>query len=134
MGPKTIERRKGAGGRGKVKRISKSLRAGLHFPVTRIFRCLKNGRYAARVSSAAPIYLASVLEYLAAEILELAGNACKDNKRRRIIPRHILLAIRNDEEINSLLRNVTISQGGVLPSIHSVLLPERTRSEITQQE
>ena len=45
-----------------------------------------------------------------------AGNAARDNKKTRIIPRHIQLAIRNDEELNKLLSGVTIAQGGVLPS------------------
>ena len=71
-------------------------------------------------------YLAAVLEYLCAEILELAGNAARDNKKSRIVPRHITLAVKNDEELNKLLGGVTIASGGVLPNIHAVLLPKKT--------
>eukprot|EP01102_Stenamoeba_stenopodia_P020608 TRINITY_DN8104_c0_g1_i1.p1 TRINITY_DN8104_c0_g1~~TRINITY_DN8104_c0_g1_i1.p1 ORF type:complete len:175 (-),score=43.89 TRINITY_DN8104_c0_g1_i1:78-602(-) len=125
---------KKAGGRAKASKAegsgkSRSARAGLQFPVGRIHRQLRNGRYAARVGAGAPVYLSSVLEYLCAEILELAGNASRDNKRSRIIPRHIQLAIRNDEELNKLLGDVTIASGGVLPNIHSVLLPAKTSAK-----
>ena len=106
---------------------SRSSKANLQFSVGRIDRYLRVGRYASRIGAAAPIYLASVLEYLIAEIIELAGNACRDNKKVRITPRHLQLAIRNDEELSKLLHNVTIAQGGVLPNIHNSLLPKKTK-------
>ncbi|KAJ3079152.1 Histone H2AX [Quaeritorhiza haematococci] len=115
-----------SGDKAKVSK-SRSSRAGLQFPVGRIHRLLRKGNYAQRVGAGAPVYLAAVLEYLAAEILELAGNAARDNKKTRIIPRHLQLAIRNDEELNKLLGNVTIAQGGVLPNIHTVLLPKKSK-------
>ena len=82
---------KGKGGRGKKKgkSTSRSAKAGLQFPVGRIARYLKKGGYAQRVGSGAPVYLAAVLEYLCAEVLELAGNAARDNKKARIVPRHL---------------------------------------------
>lgn len=58
-------------------------------------------------------------------MLELAGNAARDNKKTRIVPRHIQLAVRNDEELSRLLGQVTIANGGVLPNIHNILLPKR---------
>merc|ERR1712072_769298 len=95
---------------------------GLQFPVGRINRYLKQGKYATRVGAGAPVYLAAVLEYLAAEVLELAGNAARDNKKSRIVPRHIQLAIRNDDELARLMRDTTIAAGGVLPNIHQELI------------
>ena len=114
-------------GRGKgsaKKAVSRSAKAGLQFPVGHVERYLKAGKWATRVGAGAPVYLAAVLEYLCAEVLELAGNASRDNKKTRIVPRHIQLAIRNDEELSKLLGTVTIAAGGVLPNIHQVLLPK----------
>ena len=82
-GGKAASTKKAAGG----KATTRSSRAGLQFPVGRVHRHLRDGRYAARVGAGAPVYMAAVLEYLAAEILELAGNASRDNKRQRIVPR-----------------------------------------------
>uniref|UniRef100_R7W7N7 Histone H2A.1 n=1 Tax=Aegilops tauschii TaxID=37682 RepID=R7W7N7_AEGTA len=117
--PKKAGRRAGGGGP-KKKSVSRSVKAGLQFPVGRIGRYLKHGRYAKRVGSRDPL-------------LELAGNAARDNKKNRIIPRHVLLAIRNDEELGKLLAGVTIAYGGVLPNINPVLLPKKAAAAATKE-
>uniref|UniRef100_A0A1I7VHY6 Histone H2A n=2 Tax=Loa loa TaxID=7209 RepID=A0A1I7VHY6_LOALO len=94
---------------------SRSNRTGLNFPVCRIHRLLRKGNYADRIGAGAPVYLAAVLEYLVAEVLQLAGNTAHDNKKRQINPRHLQLAIQNDDGLSMLLSDVTISQAGVLP-------------------
>ncbi|KAG7966714.1 hypothetical protein I3843_08G063200 [Carya illinoinensis] len=121
------------GGGPKKKPVSRSVKASLQFPVGRIGRYLKKGRYSQRVGIGAPVYLAAILEYLAAEVLELAGNAARDNKKNRIIPRHVLLAVRNDEELGKLLAGVTIAHGGVLPNINPVLLPKKPDKVATKE-
>ena len=128
---------KGKGGRGKAKSgksQSRSSRAGLLFPVGRVSRFLRKGRYSNRVGGGAPVYLAAVLEYLAAEVLELAGNAARDNKKSRITPRHVQLAVRNDEELNKLMSGVTIASGGVLPRIEATLVPKKKEAKAAKAD
>ncbi|VAI56700.1 unnamed protein product [Triticum turgidum subsp. durum] len=112
--------KKGAAGRKaggpRKKSVSRSVKAGLQFPVSRIGRYLKKGRYAQRVGTGAPVYLAA-----------------KDNKKSRIIPRYLLLAVRNDEELGKLLAGVTIAHGGVVPKINPVLLPKKTAEKSTKE-
>ncbi len=117
----------GKGKGGKSSSTSRTKRAGITFPVGRVARYIRNGRYATRIGAGAPVYTAAVMEYLCAEVLELAGNAAKDNKRARITPRFILLAIKNDEELSSFMSDITISEGGVLPRIQPSLLPKRKK-------
>ncbi|XP_015918626.1 core histone macro-H2A.1 [Parasteatoda tepidariorum] len=115
----------GRGGKKRSKATSRSTKAGVLFPVGRFHRYLRNGTHHQRIGAGAPVYMAAVIEYLTAEILELAGNAARDNKKGRVTPRHILLAIANDEELHLLLKNVTIASGGVLPRIEPELLAKR---------
>uniref|UniRef100_A0A182QDC9 Histone H2A n=1 Tax=Anopheles farauti TaxID=69004 RepID=A0A182QDC9_9DIPT len=115
------------------KRQTKSSRAGLAFSVGRVASSLRRGNYAERIGTGSSVYLTAVLEYLAAEVLELAGNAARDNHKTRLTPRHIQLAVRQDEELNKLLEGTTISQGGVIPNIHAMLLPRKTGSKGTAQ-
>ena len=104
-----------------------SSRAGITFPVGRTTRYFKQGRYAEAVGPGAGVFMAAVLEYLTSEILELSGNACHEHKKKTIAPRHIQLAVRNDEELNKLMVDTTITESGVLPNVNEVLFPRKAK-------
>lgn len=104
-----------------------SQRLGLIFSVGRMRSTLRKGRYTKRVAAATPVYLTAVLEYLTAELLELSGKVAAQHKKKRITPRAITLAVRHDEELSQLLRDVTFTQGGVPPNLHDVLKGKKSK-------
>ena len=108
--------------------ISQSVRAGLQFPVSHIATQIRGASNFDQLGASAAVYMTAVLEYFVAEILELAGNVTIDLKKNRITPRHIQLAIRNDQELEKLLRNDHLAGGGVLPYIQSALLPKKQKN------
>lgn len=118
------------------------------FPVTRVGTMLR--QYGTRVSKSAlrkhifinrvldaAISVAAVLEYLTREVIELAGNFTKKEKKSRITPRHLWFGIFNDAELSEvsaiasfylnkkLYQRVTITYAGVVPHIHKKLLPKK---------
>ena len=115
--PKKDNKVKAKDEEGKKNTLSK--KSGLQFPVARIHANLKKGKYAEHVNKMASVYLTAVIEYLVAEVLELAGGQAKDFGKTRITPRHIQLAVRSDLELNDLLKDVTIVNGGVFPNVSS---------------
>ena len=99
--------------------------AGLQFCVPNVAAIASRVQHGSILGVGASVYLTAVVEYMVAELLELAGNAARDFKSSFITPRHILLALFNDEELYRFCKNAIIREGGVLPNIHPVLVPKR---------
>eukprot|EP00758_Cryptobia_borreli_P014614 Tbor_TRINITY_DN5938_c2_g2::TRINITY_DN5938_c2_g2_i2::g.18814::m.18814/K11251/H2A; histone H2A len=113
---------------GAKKSGGRSAKAGLIFPVGRISSMLRKGQYAKRVSGSSGVYMAAVLEYLTAELLELSSKALgakKKGKSSRITPRTVTVAVRNDDDLGALLKDVTVSRGGVLPTASKALAKKK---------
>ena len=102
-------------------------RAGLVWPVAHTHAALSRHLPQSCIRLDAAVFVAAVLEYMTAEVLELSGNAARDLRTTIITPRHITLALRGDEELDRLCEGCVIAYGGVVPKIHSALLPRRGR-------
>ena len=97
--------------------LSRSTRAELQFPVSRVDRLLREGQGAYRLSSATPVFLTAVLEYLIANILDLAGKEVCTNHRVRISPEHVQTALINNENLRRLFQPGAFSQPTASPHL-----------------
>jgi histone H2A len=120
-----------------AKGVKSAKKSGLVFPVGRIGSKLRKGRYSKRVSTAAAVYMAATLEFLTAEMLELAASVVKkanekkskSGKTKRITPRSITLGVRHDADMGSLLKDVVLAKGGVLPHVDKALERKKKASK-----
>ncbi|PWV16642.1 putative histone H2A [Trypanosoma cruzi] len=109
----------------------RSAKAGLIFPVGRVGSLLRRGQYARRIGASGAVYMAAVLEYLTAELLELSVKAASQQakKPKRLTPRTVTLAVRHDDDLGTLLKDVTLSRGGVMPSLNKALAKKHKSSK-----
>ena len=125
MPAKQTEKSKTPAPQDKKKSVSRSEKAGVNFPVGRFATMLKKkGLQTPRISGGTPVFMAATIEYLCAEILELAGNNTLQKNRLRIKPRHIFLAVAEDAELGELFEDSVIKDGGVKET-----LPSKQRSK-----
>ena len=113
---------------------STSKKAGLHLSVGRLARLMKHNRYSPRVSMMAPLYTAAVMEYLLGEVIELAHGYNKEHKKTRITPRSIFMAIKDDPELEHLLRNCIILEGGAKEHIDEFLMKKKSAKKGASQK
>jgi histone H2A len=112
--------------------LSRQQKASIIFPPSVVEKFLRNfGSSKIMVNSLAPVFLASVIEFISYEILELSVNFCKENKHNRITIRDLELSVRSDVELNLLFQklNLTFLGGGVLPYIHTSLFNKVTKKK-----
>jgi histone H2A len=106
--------------RSQTKKTTGKGKSNTVFPSGRVGSLLRKGRFAKRVSKASTTYLAAVLSYLTRELLEVCVKGA-GKKPARISPRTLTLAVRADDELGSLLKDVTISRGGVPATANAAL-------------
>lgn len=114
--------------------LSRQNKASIIFPPSIVEKYLRNfGSSTIMVSSLAPVFLASVMEFISFEILDLSINYCKENKHNRITIRDLELSVRSDSELNNLFNKLNLSflGGGVVPYIHPSLFNKTIKKKKT---
>lgn len=109
------------------KQSSSAKKAGIFFDPRKTQKNLQKHIIGKKVSKGAGVYLASTMEYLVTEIVEMSKEESLIDKKGRITPRHIQMAIWKDSDFNELLSKVTIPEAGVLPRIHKQLLSKNSQ-------
>ncbi|CAJ1004968.1 putative Core histone H2A/H2B/H3/H4/C-terminus of histone H2A [Leishmania naiffi] len=107
---------------------SRSAKAGLIFPVGRIGQIMRRGQYARRIGASGAVYMAAVVEYLTAELLELSVKAATQSSKKphRLNPRTLMMAVRHDDDLGELLKSVTLARSGVVPSINKAIAKKKS--------
>ena len=98
--------------------VSGNSRAGIIFSPARCNRYLKQGRYSQRFGQSAGVFMAGVLEYLCAEVLDLAHQVCTEQKKKTLQPKHLNLAFRTDQELGLLMHHATFTSSSVPVNVH----------------
>jgi histone H2A len=126
---KTTERKESdpgtdsSNGKKKTKSKSRNEKAGLTIPISRVAGIMKREGGTKRVGGSAPVYMSAVAEYVAAELLAVAGNNTIKHKRKRITPEDIAVAIRSDRELNLVCGNVAFAVDGVVKGVVKTITP-----------
>ena len=114
---------------------SASDRAGVKFPISRLAKFAKNGKYSDRIGQGVPVFMAGVLEYLTFELLELASNKAGENKKQKsILPRDVMLAIKSDQEFNKFLRGSDFAATGRMPTYFSEIKTNKKKKGADEEE
>ncbi|XP_045644908.1 LOW QUALITY PROTEIN: histone H2A-Bbd type 2/3-like [Ursus americanus] len=104
------ERSRRGSSSGQRRTRSRTARAELSFSVSHVERLLREGRYAQRLGSSAPVFLAAIIQYLTAKVLELAGNEAQNSGGTRITPALVDMAVHNHALLSGFFGTTTISQ------------------------
>ena len=114
---------------------SASDRAGVKFPISRLAKFAKRGKYADRIGQGVPVFMAGVLEYLTFELLELASNKAGENKKSKsIMPRDVMMAIKSDQEFNKFLRGAEFASTGRMPTYMADIKTNKKKKGADEEE